>query len=71
MHSASTHRAQRQHRYKIILEIEAADLVIADLTYARASVHCEAGYVQRAILVRVATDAAKERRSAFEPPTCR
>ena len=29
---------------KIISEIEAADLVIADLTYARPSVYFEAGY---------------------------
>jgi hypothetical protein len=36
---------------KIISEIEAADLVIADLTYARPSVYFEAGYAQRAIPV--------------------
>ena len=36
---------------KIISEIEAADLVIADLTYARPSVYFEAGYAQRSIPV--------------------
>ena len=36
---------------KIIAELEAADLVIADLTYARPSVYFEAGYAQRAIPV--------------------
>ena len=36
---------------KIISELEAADLVIADLTYARPSVYFEAGYAQRAIPV--------------------
>src|SRR5579859_2735151 len=36
---------------RIISEIEAADLVIADLTYARSSVYFEAGYAQRAIPV--------------------
>jgi nucleoside 2-deoxyribosyltransferase len=36
---------------KIISEIEAADLVTADLTYARPSVYFEAGYAQRAIPV--------------------
>jgi nucleoside 2-deoxyribosyltransferase len=34
---------------KIISELEAADFVIADLTYARPSVYFEAGYAQRAI----------------------
>jgi nucleoside 2-deoxyribosyltransferase len=36
---------------KIISEIEGADLVIADLTYARPSVYFESGYAQRKIPV--------------------
>ena len=36
---------------KIIKELEAADLVVADLTYARPSVYFEAGYAQRKIPV--------------------
>jgi nucleoside 2-deoxyribosyltransferase len=36
---------------RIIAEIEKADLVITDLTYARPSVYFEAGYAQRAIPV--------------------
>ena len=32
---------------KIIKELEAADLVVADLTYARLSVYFEAGYARR------------------------
>jgi hypothetical protein len=36
---------------KIISELEEADLVIADLTYARPSVYFEAGYAQREIPV--------------------
>ena len=48
---------------KIITELEAADLVIADLTYARPSVYFEAGYAQRAIPVvyTVRSDHFKER----------
>jgi nucleoside 2-deoxyribosyltransferase len=36
---------------RIIQEIEAADLVLADLTYARPSVYFEAGYAQRMVPV--------------------
>jgi hypothetical protein len=36
---------------RIIAEIEAADFVLADLTYARPSVYFEAGYAQRVIPV--------------------
>jgi nucleoside 2-deoxyribosyltransferase len=36
---------------RIIAEIEAADFVLADLTYARPSVYFEAGYAQRSIPV--------------------
>src|SRR5665647_2602914 len=36
---------------RIIEEIQAADLLVADITYARPSVYFEAGYAQRAIPV--------------------
>lgn len=36
---------------RIIMELEKADLVIADLTYARPSVYFEAGYAQRKVPV--------------------